>query len=234
MRGIIKVASLVAGLALGAFGMTANAASLTTSTATVTSGDVGYSFAVDFICSAALPCVGGNPGTTLAGQAVFKLTSVTNVSGAVKWGIKLVLSNTGMAGALTAMGFATNPNATLGSVTDSSWDGVVFGGGAGQIPGFSGTELCVFDGYGCSSTYQQELTKGKSNTMNFVLTTASGVSALTFSDFAAQIAGVGIYCRTYDMAGRLQVAAVPLPAGGGLLLAGLGGLALVRRKRKAA
>ena len=157
--------------------------------------------------------MGGNPGTTLAATATFKLTSVATVSGTLRWGIPLVLANTGMTGALTAMGFGTNPKAALTSLTDVSAEGVVFAGGSGQIPGYSGTELCVYDGTSCSSTNQRSLTAGRSDTMNFVLRTATGVLVLTFSDFAAQIAGVRACCRTFDPGGKINVAPVPLPAG---------------------
>ncbi len=232
MKTLLRAAFLALGL-MGVGSVPATAASVTSTSATVTTADTGFKWTVDFICSAALPCYGGNPGTTLAGKAVFTLTSVTTSSGNRNWAISLSLSNTGLAGAITAMGFGTNPNATMGSVSDSSGDGIVFGGGSGSIPGFSGTELCVWDYYNCSSTWQQGLTKGKTDTMSFVLRTSSTITALTFSDFAARVAGVGAYCRDYSMGGTIRVAPVPLPASGGLLLLGLGALALLRRRRAA-
>ncbi len=238
MKNIFKSTALAAGFALTALGMIAtpaSAATVTTSSATVTTADSGFSWTVDFICSTALPCNGGDPGMTLSAQAVFTLTSVVTSATDVVWGINLVVSNNStVAGFLTAMGFATDPDAAMGSVTDSNADGIVFAGGTGAIPGF-GTELCVWDGANCSAAGNHSMTQGVSDTMNFVLTTLGTGASLTFDNFAVKVAGAGLDGGSFEFGGTIgeqPPAPVPLPAAGGLLLAGLGGLLLLRRKQK--
>ena len=53
MRNMFKVAGLAAGLLVGGMGLSASAA--TSTTATVATSDVGYSWTVNLICSAAMP-----------------------------------------------------------------------------------------------------------------------------------------------------------------------------------
>ena len=235
MKHLMRKTVLAAGFALAALGMTtANAATVTTTSASVTNADAGFSWTVNFICSAALPCNGGNPGVTLTASAVFTLTSVITSASTVQWGINLVLSNTGTDGFLTAMGFNTDPNAVLGSLVDSALDGIVFSGGAGAIPGFN-TELCVWDGNSCTAANDHDLTTGLSDTMSFVLTTGLS-SVLDFTNFAVKVAGAGQSDGSFEFGGTIGTtpAPVPLPAAGGLLLVGLGALVALRRKQKAA
>jgi hypothetical protein len=240
MKSIFRSTALAAGFALTALGMIAapaSAATVTATSATVTTADTGFSWTVDFICSTALPCNGGDPGMTLSAQAVFTLTSVAVSATDVMWGINLVVSNnSSVAGFLTAMGFDTDPDATMGSVADSNSDGIVFAGGTGAIPGF-GTELCVWDGANCSAANDHSMTQGVSDTMDFVLTALGTGTSLTFDNFAVKVAGAGLQGGSYEFGGTIgeqPPAPVPLPAAGGLLLAGLGGLVVLRRKQKSA
>ncbi len=240
MKSCIKSVVLAATLALGTFGSglsAVSAATVTPGTATVTAADTAFSWTVNFICSAALPCNGGNPGVTLQARAIFTLQAVTIVGSETFWDIGLVLRNNSFlsaGGFLTAMGFATDPDATLSGVWDANADGINWAGGPGSIPGFGTTELCVFDGNNCAAANEQDMDPAQQDRIGFTLTTGL-VDTLTFSDFAVKWAGVGLDGgSSYDAGGTISVAPVPLPAAGGLLLAGLAGLALLNRKRKAA
>jgi hypothetical protein len=227
----IKSTAIAAGLMLSAlvgFTAPATAATLTDTSATLTTADANFSWTVDFICSSALPCNGGDPVDTLTASAVFTLTSVSNGA----WAFNLVLTNTSASaveGFLTALGFNTDPNATMTNFVDSDADGIQFVGGSGAIPGYN-TELCVWEGPVCQGGGpDHSLTSGKSDTMSFVLNTAVDAASLMFSNFAVKVQGAGPEGGSYEFGGRIP-APVPLPAAGGLLLAGLGGLALLKRK----
>ena len=237
MVNIIRKTALAAGFALVALGLTAaSAATVTSTSAALTSSDAGYSWTVDFICSPSLPC-NASPTVELTARAVFTLTTVVINASTVSWGINLVLTNTsasGVGGALTAMGFNTDPDAVLSGIVDSAADGTVFSGGSGGAAGIPGyqTELCVWDGNNCQAANEKTMTAGEGNTMSFILTTAGLGTLLTFDNFAVKVAGAGLP-QSYEFGGTIP-APVPLPAAGGFLLLGLGALVALRRKQKSA
>lgn len=238
----IRSTAVAAGLLLGALvGFTApvTAATFTDTTASLTQPtDVGVSWTVDFICSTALPCNGGGDpgaGNTIEGTATFTLTSAVQGASSIIWGVQVVLSNTsasGVPGWISALGFNTDPDAVMSDFFDSDADGIVFAGGDGSIPSYN-TELCAWDGSNCQGGgNDHSMTAGTTNTMSFLLTTAGTASALMFSNFAIKVQGAGTTGDSFEMGGTIRVAPVPLPAAGGLLLAGLAGLALLKRKRR--
>jgi hypothetical protein len=234
MAKIFKNMALAALVSMAVGAGSASAATLTPGSVSVTSADANFSWIVDFSCTAAAPCVGGTPPGDLAAKAIFTLTSVVVGPANVRWAIDLTLANvsaSGVAGFLTALGFAADPTATMTAFLNNA-SGTNWSGGNGIIPGFASTELCVRDGTGCGDVSNNFMTAGVSDTMSFVLRTSGLNDSLTLTDFAVRMAGAGPADRRYQFGGT--VAPIPLPAAGGMLLAGLAGLGLIRRKRKAA
>lgn len=241
MNNYIRSTLMAATMALGALGLgltSASAATITSTSATVSGSDVGTSWEVNYICSAAFPCNGGTPFGTLGARTTFSLLEYVEDAGMAYWKIDLTIRNTSnllAGGFLTAIGFSTDPDAVIDSFWDANSvlaDWVV---GNGSIPGFGNTEICVYDGNNCSAANDHVMTPGTQDRVTFWLETdLSDGSSLTFSDFAARWAGNAVTEGSFDAGGTIKVAPVPLPAAGGLLLLGLGGLALLRRGRKAA
>ena len=191
---------------------------------------------MNFICSVALPCNAGNPGVTLQARAIFKVTGVTVVGNETFWDLELIIKNNSFlnaGGFLTALDFATDPDAELTDVWDANANGINWSGGDGSIPGFGNTELCVLDGNNCWAANNHGMTPNTQDRLGFSLTTGL-VNSLSFTDFAVKWAGVGQSEGSFEDSGTVLVAPVPLPAAIGLLLAGMAGLAALRRKRKAA
>jgi hypothetical protein len=239
MKKSFKTTVLAAAMALTTVAIgsaSVSAATITPTSATVGSGDVGTSWTVDFICSSALPCNGGDPLVNLGARAIMTLTGYTIDGDNIVWDVQMVIRNTSFlnaGGFLTALGFATDPDAVLSDVWDANADGINWAGGDGSIPGFGNTELCVYDGNNCAAANNHLMTPATQDRFGFSLTTAL-VNTLSFTDFAVKWAGTAVTGISYESGGTISVAPVPLPAAGGLLLAGLAGLAALRRKQKAA
>lgn len=193
------------------------------SAATVTTGDVGTSWTVDFTCSVDAGCSG------VTEQAVFTLTGVASTATQTVWSMSMVLTNTSStSNFLTAIGFNTDPDAVMSNVSGS---GTIWDGGAGSIPSTT-TELCVWDGNNCSAGNNHYLGTGASDTVTFDLTTALSTS-LSFDNYAVKAVSVA-GGPSYEFGGT-EVPPVPLPATGILLIGALGGLGLAKRRwRKAA
>jgi hypothetical protein len=116
---------------------------------------------------------------------------------------------------------------TLANKTSSVGDSISFTQLAGGfVKFFFATDSFIPQGVienGGTSTYRR---------MNFALTQVSAHSAIAMFDDAN--GGTGLGDRDLDdMVVRLDVQSIPLPAGGLLLLSGLGGLVAARRRKSA-
>ena len=231
---LLKTCATVAVIAAATWAGAGSASTITSTSVLLTTSDVGTSWTVDYTCTYDPACAGASA------QANFTLTTVATTATQVKWGFNVVFSNTSTSSAggfLTSTGFNTGPNATMSGFTNYSGGGDLatnWHGGAGSVPGMS-TELCIWDGSNCSASNTHTMTPGNTDKVSFTLTTGLQTS-LTMDNFAVKEAGVGPCDGTsYEFGGKVRVPApVPLPAGGLMLVGGLGALGAARRRRKAA
>ncbi len=95
MKTFLKATVMAATLALGAMGLgvtSAAAATITSTSATLTGSDVGTTFTVDFACPSA--SCSGTPYGILGAWAAFKLTGHTVNGTEVWWDFELTIRNT--------------------------------------------------------------------------------------------------------------------------------------------
>jgi len=216
--------------------------------ATLNASEVGNTVNISYTCLAGDPCPdsGNTPSVDLSATAAFTLDSFTNDGSNTFAAFTVSLSNTSTDGTsrISAIGFATDPDATINGATDGNADGVDWGVGAGFIPGFNGVvELCAFSGNSCASGSggaSNGVQAGTTDIFGFTLTFAGVIDTFVMDSHALKIASVsnsgdGSYefGGTEDPSGDTPPP-VPLPAAGLLLITSLGGLAALRRRRKTA
>lgn len=235
-----QLAWLVAGVFLGLAASQATASTLSWNT-----GDIGtsYSQSLTLSCDNLTNC-SGTPwtGVSLSMSAVLKLVQYD--AGTNVWTFSAVLNNTSSvptgvsAGGLVGFGFDTNVlNPSVALADTSLWPSTTgWTAGLGKISGSFPTQVCLWSGNNCQAGNDQ-LAPGKSATVYFTI--ASSLGTLSFDNFAAKMAGV--YCTdstdgssscSYEFG--TPVSTVPIPATGFLLIGALGGLGLMRKRRKAA
>src|SRR5215470_177316 len=127
----------------------------------------------DFTIDWALPNAGGS-GVTVLGQAAFDVTGVSDTS----ISMKVTVNNlpdygapAGYKGGISSIGWATDPNATSGTLTP----GAVFNSGAfSSIPSLSLVEVCIYAANNCSGGSQNDLlAEGQSDTFSITLNAPS-------------------------------------------------------------
>lgn len=132
---------------------------------------------------------------------------------------------------ITAFAFGTSPTLTIDDITVASGDTTykVTDSFQAGFQNLFGIDLCVFaSNKNCQSASSEFVGSGESIDLQLGLTVAS--STLDFTGFAVRMASLA----EGDSAvfEHSSVTPIPLPAAGWLLLGGLGGLAMLRRRRK--
>ncbi len=210
--------------------------------ATVSVGDVGSTVNVGFTCDAGDPCPdsGNSPLVDLSATAAFTFDSFTDNGVSTFADFTVVLSNTSTDGTsrITALGFATDPDGSIGSPVDGNADGINWNVGSGFISGFNGiVELCAFATNSCTSASggaSNGVQAGASDTFGFTLTFAGVIDSFSIDNFAIKVASVeNSNGGSYEFGGD-EIPPVPIPAAGFLLIGALGGLVGLRRRRKTA
>lgn len=199
---------------------------------TLTTGDVGSEFVVNF-----------NLLDTLLADFTWKLDQVVGSVWSFSVNVVNNSSNTPDKNRITSFGFGTAPSATSISITDG--DGGVWN--HSEVGTINGAGFQFFDLNACVGAGSNNCTGGGgggvegggSSTVKFDLTAAS--NHLVFGDFASRWQSIDLVVdgnRETSIVfegGVVPPAVIPLPAGGLLLITALGGLGFAsRRRRKAA
>ena len=138
----------------------------------------------------------------------------------------------------SAFSFSLDPNVTSLVVSNPAnaaftddLNGLNWAKKGGFVPGFMGREFCVGTATNCQAA-NAGVADGLIDRLALRLTFGSSVSAFNITDFAGRFAAIGTQDFSLGVAGTTT--AVPLPASLSLLLAGLAGLGLIGRMRRAA
>lgn len=187
----------------------------------VNATDSGVLFSVDY-----------NLSDTLVAEFIWSLDRV--VSDIWSFSVDIVNNSTNSpdANRITSFAFGTTPassNITLtdddGGIWASATSGTVNGAGY-QLFDLNG---CVLAGPTCTGGGGGGVAGGGRSTVKFDLTAQT--DTLFFDDFATRWQSINVNGLTSTVLGGTP-APIPLPAAGWMLLAGLGGLGLVARRRR--
>jgi hypothetical protein len=205
-------------VAAGALALMASGAQATT----VTVDSVGDTFDVDYSYE----------------SLVATLTwTVTGIVGNT-WSFSVLIDNLSSddpnANRITSFGFSTDPNAS-NLVVPGAWGGTTSGPFGAGYQNF-GIEACVFAGNNCQGGGNNGVAGGDSDTVAFSF--VYGVGPLTFTDFATRWQSISVTDPSNPSGPDatsivIGPSVVPVPAAGFLLIGALGGLAALRRRRKA-
>jgi len=186
----------------------------------------------DFTINWALPNAGGS-GVTVLGQAMFNITAVTDTSLAMTVTVNNlpdIGAPSGYKGGISSIGWATDPNATSGTLTP----GAVFDGGAfTSIPSLTLVEVCIYAANNCAGGSQNQLlAENASDTFKITLNTSPDGSALwNLTNFGMKFQTDNGSFEFYGCERNSCSNSVPEP--GTLLLLGLGllGCGVVTRRK---
>ena len=232
MKGF-KTAIAAALIAMGA--TCANAAT------TVAANGIGSVFSIGY----AQNYTDSNNSTPvpLAAQTDWTMTGYSATATQATWSFSVLVKNLTAAAAvgtnrLASWGFDTTPNSTAGNTTPAT--GWFYA--SGTVPsGLGSYDLCLKSGGGsnnCGGNGSGGIAEGGSLLFSVVLKTALA-NPLTFNNFFVRYQGVGTGSNGSTAFTGTQIvtpppSVVPLPAAGLLLLAAIGGLGALQRRRSLA
>jgi hypothetical protein len=211
------------------FATASTALTVTATDVTVTSADVGQSFAINYDGQ-----TGGNVINGLTASAVMSIVSVSSTSITLSVAITNTSSSPISGSRVSVFGFDTNPN-VVSAVASGAFGGTVMGG---QLPsGFGSIELCVKNGQtnNCSGGGGTGITLGQSGTTNLTLNFASiGASGVTFSNFGVRYQSITGAGNVTSAVGRGTPQSPPIPEPASIAVFGLGALIVGTALRKRA
>lgn len=229
MNTFLRALGLAAGLALSALAGVANAV-------TVASTGIGSTFSIGY---SQTYIDNNNPGgVSLSATSDWTLTGYSATSTTATWTFDVLVSNTTLATALgtnrlASWGFDTTPSSSAGNGTPAT--GWFYA--SGTVPsGLGSYDVCVKSGGGtqnCGGNGSGGIAEGGSQLFSIVIDTALA-NPLTFNNFFVRYQGVGAGSNGSTAFTGAEIPPVPLPPAGLALLAGIGALAAVRRRRRPA
>lgn len=187
----------------------------------VNATDVGTVFTVDY-----------NYENTLLAEFIWKLDRVVNNVWSFSVDVINASSNSPDANRITSFAFGTTPVSTNIKITDDD-NGIWRSASVGDVTGagyqFFDLNACVLSGPTCTGGGGGGVAGGESSTVSFDLT--ADTDTLFFGEFASRWQSINVNGLTSTVLGGTP-SPIPLPAAGWMLLAGLGGLGVVARRRR--
>lgn len=212
----------------------ANAITITDTSVTLDTGDVGESFTVEFDGNVEEDDVDG-----LTAEATFTLASIMDEM----WTFGVDLSNTSTApidaSRVSALGFDTDPDLTDAEVVSGIFDNAILDG---SLPNqFGDIEVCFTDGNTCSGGQSGGVTLGNDGSFDIKLTFPVATTSVTLSNFGVRYQSIdsstlnlsgasGTGTGTPDDDGGGPPTEVPEPSILFLFGSGLLGLLYIRRR----